>query len=531
MRKPLVVTEDFDAADVYFHRNIDTETRALQLKYGTMLNMKPVWVYGDGNCLFNAVSVSLCGSQRLSAELRVRTVIEMVINAEKYRCSSNVKTYLCLSPDYKEACTDCGKNGGFSSVWTMLALTTVIGRPIRSVYPPCNGPNDFPYRTLNTTFLPDKCVRGKPIYIMWTSTQVSSKRTWTPNHFVPLVDFPVEDKAPEMMIPTKNCSASSPTYEQDFPDLSSSLEFTQNAKRQKLSKSPSKQSDDFYLCQKQTSTSSFKTNSTPQQGNCKAKERPSFDLTPVEKSSSTPLSRNIITPETQVLNRVKETREESDTDASQRVVDCDQTKEEMVTDAKNHCTGYSEEISQGSITSEIAEYNDEKNTDQDISFSEENFGNRIRADRGLSAKEIYNIIMTQTDILTSVPKGIKSNCYFIVDNEDNVKKYQKNEKCTYHDDCGAWDSNNTRTLDMTYIVKNGNLQNVRKKNDKYCIKKKVSGILTWHPIDPQPDDKDVVVLHKYYATLKRSPEFCKRVSWFKKLPLGNQEKLHVAVTE
>ena len=40
MRKPLVVTEDFDAADVYFHRNIDTETRALQLKYGTMLNMK-----------------------------------------------------------------------------------------------------------------------------------------------------------------------------------------------------------------------------------------------------------------------------------------------------------------------------------------------------------------------------------------------------------------------------------------------------------------------------------------------------------
>ena len=39
---------------------------------------RPLYVDGDGNCMFNALSVLLVGSQVLSVELRVRTCLELV---------------------------------------------------------------------------------------------------------------------------------------------------------------------------------------------------------------------------------------------------------------------------------------------------------------------------------------------------------------------------------------------------------------------------------------------------------------------
>ena len=69
MRKPFCVTEDLDAAGIDFHKNVDTETRAF--------NMRPVWVYGAGYSLFSAVTVALCGCRSLSAVLRVRIVVQV----------------------------------------------------------------------------------------------------------------------------------------------------------------------------------------------------------------------------------------------------------------------------------------------------------------------------------------------------------------------------------------------------------------------------------------------------------------------
>ena len=240
MRQPFVVGDQLPTTHVYIQRSIDTVSHIIKEKYGIMPLRKPLFVSGDGNCLFNAVSVSLCGSQRLAAELRVRTVIEMVMNADNYKHCSDAKTYLTLAPSYKEACVDCGRNGAFSSVWTIVALSTVIGRPIHSVYPPCNGTegsNGFIYRSLNATFPNDGSSKVQPIYIMWTSTVHHHKGLWSPNHFVPLIaltdvpGIPTELSDP----PQTNFSASSPTYQQDFPDLSSSLDLENSSKSQKLS--------------------------------------------------------------------------------------------------------------------------------------------------------------------------------------------------------------------------------------------------------------------------------------------------------
>ena len=39
------------------------------------------------------------------------------------------------------------------------------------------------------------------------------------------------------------------------------------------------------------------------------------------------------------------------------------------------------------------------------------------------------------------------------------------------DDCGAWNSDDTRTVDMAYVLKNGNPHHIRKKERSTVSKK------------------------------------------------------------
>ena len=175
----------------------------------------------------------------------------MVVNADKYNDCKNVKTYLSLEWSYKDAGVKCGKNGAHSNVWMMLVLASVISRHVHSMYPPCNGTedsNNFIYRSLNATFQTDKVKLLNPyIYIMWTSTIECPKGLWSLNHFVPclaLTDIPWNPCKEDISVPQQteetNFSTSSQSYNQDFPDQSSSLEFSKSPKGRKLSRSVSK---------------------------------------------------------------------------------------------------------------------------------------------------------------------------------------------------------------------------------------------------------------------------------------------------
>jgi hypothetical protein len=48
----------------------------------------------------------------------------------------------------------CQQNGNWACAWTFHAASTVIARPIKSVYPVVNGPSDAYIRIFNTTFKP-----------------------------------------------------------------------------------------------------------------------------------------------------------------------------------------------------------------------------------------------------------------------------------------------------------------------------------------------------------------------------------------
>jgi len=64
----------------------------------------PAMVTGDGNCLFNAVSIALCGNEVLSTEIRLRSAIEMLCNPDRNRSRPDYKNLLMVSPSFEEAC-------------------------------------------------------------------------------------------------------------------------------------------------------------------------------------------------------------------------------------------------------------------------------------------------------------------------------------------------------------------------------------------------------------------------------------------
>lgn len=58
---------------------------------------------GDGDCLFNAISIILCGDESMSVELKYKCCLEMVSNGEKIQQHKDKAALFCVSPDYEEA--------------------------------------------------------------------------------------------------------------------------------------------------------------------------------------------------------------------------------------------------------------------------------------------------------------------------------------------------------------------------------------------------------------------------------------------
>ena len=67
----------------------------------------PSMTTGDGNCLFNAVSIALTGNEDRAPELRLRTSVEMALNADTYKRRLDYDQLLTHSPSYSASMKDC----------------------------------------------------------------------------------------------------------------------------------------------------------------------------------------------------------------------------------------------------------------------------------------------------------------------------------------------------------------------------------------------------------------------------------------
>lgn len=187
---------------------------------------------GNGNCLYNSVSLLLCGDESRSDCLRLLVAGELYFNAEYY---ANHKIFrnaagehsgtqestlftVALSADGDKTIADSGSKidaikaealaGGENGVWGsllhMMALASMIRRPIFSLYPEV----DFRYRPLMYKLLNPRLPRMddemEPVHLLWSREGRLDNRPnawYTPNHIVPVIWIPDASSEVPQMVP------------------------------------------------------------------------------------------------------------------------------------------------------------------------------------------------------------------------------------------------------------------------------------------------------------------------------------------
>ncbi|KAL3889316.1 hypothetical protein ACJMK2_001660 [Sinanodonta woodiana] len=94
---------------------------------------RPFLTTGDGNCLFNALSITLGGAESMCCEIKVSTCIEMAYITQNYS-----RDFMLCSPSFIEALMNCAKFGAYSSAWTIQAASDVLNCNTNAFYPKVN---------------------------------------------------------------------------------------------------------------------------------------------------------------------------------------------------------------------------------------------------------------------------------------------------------------------------------------------------------------------------------------------------------
>lgn len=91
-------------------------------------------------------------------------------------------------------------------------------------------------------------------------------------------------------------------------------------------------------------------------------------------------------------------------------------------------------------------------------------------------------------------------------------------KSIFTDDCGAW-SDSSSTKKHHYISQNDSFIYLEVKNGLFARYSKGEKC----PMSPQPNMDDILILKRYYTTLKREPQYKKRITWVEKFPRKTEQ--------
>ena len=149
----------------------------------------------------------------MADELRVRTIIELSAFQQEYiHCYAEDSFDELTGCSYEEAIYESAIDGGYSSIWAVCGLASVIKRQIKLVYPHANGKSDRLALAFNRNIDPrqDNFDKREPIYLMWTRQSTTTDCIWFPNHFVPLFPTQIHEScqiAVSDPVDTERCSS------------------------------------------------------------------------------------------------------------------------------------------------------------------------------------------------------------------------------------------------------------------------------------------------------------------------------------
>ncbi|XP_042202114.1 vertnin [Callorhinchus milii] len=188
---------------------VDLEAKALYPEDAPM-DMVPLSCQGQGNHLFEAASVSLLGDSSLSAELQVRTMVEMLLH-KQYYLKGMIDSKIMLQAARFSLCTEESAArmdqlpmaileaifdadvkatcfpGTFSNMWHIYALASVLQRDVYSIYPMSNM-KIRPYfnRIIRPRARAGSACQSQTLHVMWAGESLS-RSVFRPQYFAPVV--------------------------------------------------------------------------------------------------------------------------------------------------------------------------------------------------------------------------------------------------------------------------------------------------------------------------------------------------------
>lgn len=487
----------------------------------------PVVVRCNGNSLFNALSMAIQGNEYLASEIRVRTFIEMFQYKEFYLSQHlGSRTFSSVCASYSKALRNCGHNFAFSCEWTIHAAASVCTRSIMSVYPKVNGPQNQSGSISNREFKPRvlKKTRKNPVYILWSSIENKTEGSRGTNHCVPLllapspvVDDPFTDiscMTPGMITDHDHCYATTEkqTAGTDTIQTTSSLVFDSFSKDNAELGTPAiiSEYDQCYL------------NS----------EMPTVNA---ETHQVDYLCHNIGSFPSPELTSGIENQDPDSLDKQNFDSPVYPMSDSSLFPRK--CTGLEESYSVAVAISQPQLQASSHNSDTYTPGCMDHINNFFPVhplaygclhNSFLGVNSLVNVLKNCTFLSAhpSIPKGIKNDVYFVVQNLMNVQTDVHNMKNAFSDDCGVWES--PKGQPKTYFIKSetGESESVclRKNQFQYPVKRR--GIVKYETLESQSVSSMVVKICCYYVSLRADSTYKKRVSW-----LENQSFKNIFVVE
>lgn len=163
-----------------------------QLAPATLTHATPREIFGDGNCMYRALSLGLYGTQDHHLHLRLRAALEMNTHPEYYD-TKHLQYQDLIKEDHIERTVqfvDLVKStvtvGSYAGMEKMHAVSAALRLGLASYYPPstANNYNTAAYtrKVYGRGVTPSK---GIHVTVMWTQTvRLSDVHRFRPNHFV-----------------------------------------------------------------------------------------------------------------------------------------------------------------------------------------------------------------------------------------------------------------------------------------------------------------------------------------------------------
>lgn len=85
-------------------------------------------------------------------------------------------------------------------------------------------------------------------------------------------------------------------------------------------------------------------------------------------------------------------------------------------------------------------------------------------DKFLDPQDVLTLLLTHRPTGKSIPRGIKENVAFVLENENNLIRKANGNRACYVDDCGAWSSTGSCKTHHYAMEEDEKLDYVDKKN-------------------------------------------------------------------